>query len=121
MIIGSKIKEKRIALGLSQDELGKRLGVSKVSICGYEKGTRTPTIQNFVDLMAILGLTPDELLGREVTVNIDGVSDKDNEYVAHLSKTDLQIIKELKKHGRLYNKVVADPVRSIELFDRLSK
>ena len=25
MIIGSKIKEKRIALGLSQDELGKRL------------------------------------------------------------------------------------------------
>lgn len=44
MIIGSKIKEKRIALGLSQDELGKRLGVSKVSICGYEKGTRTPTI-----------------------------------------------------------------------------
>ena len=98
MIIGSKIKEKRIALGLSQDELGKRLGVSKVSICGYEKGTRTPTIQN-----------------------IDGVSDKDNEYVAHLSKTDLQIIKELKKHGRLYNKVVADPVRTIELFDRLSK
>lgn len=121
MIIGSKIKEKRIALGFSQEELGEKLGVSKVSICGYEKGTRTPTMQNFIDLIEILGLTPDELLGREVKTVIDGVKDREEEYVAHLSKADLQIIKELKKHGKLYNKVVADPARSIELFDRLSK
>ena len=117
MVIGSKIKERRIKLGLSQEELGQKLGVSKVSICGYEKGTRTPTIENFIDLIEILDLTPDELLGREVKV----VAEKDEEYTAHISKQDLQFLKEIKKHGRLYNKVIEDPARSVELIDRLYK
>ncbi len=117
MIIGSKVKERRIALGLSQEQLGQKLGVSKVSICGYENGTRTPTMQNFIDIMEILGLTPDELLGREVNV----VAEKDEQYKVYLSKLDLQLLKEFKKHGKLYNKLMQDPVRSVELIDRLYK
>ena len=50
MIIGKRLKEARIKKGMSQEELGNILGVSKVSICGYEKGTRTPTMENFLDL-----------------------------------------------------------------------
>lgn len=117
MIIGSKIKEKRIALGLSQEQLGEKLGVSKVSICGYENGTRTPTMQNFIDIMEILGLTPDDLLGREVKV----IAEKEEQYKVYVSKLDLQLLKELKKHGKLYNKIMQDPVRSVELIDRLYK
>lgn len=117
MIIGSKIKEKRIALGLSQEQLGQKLGVSKVSICGYENGTRTPTMQNFIDIMEILGLTPDDLLGREVKV----ISEKEEQYKIYVSKLDLQLLKELKKHGKLYNKIMQDPARSVELIDRLYK
>lgn len=117
MVIGSKIKEKRLKLGMSQEQLGQKLGVSKVSICGYEKGTRTPTMQNFMDIVEILDLTPDELLGREVKV----VNDKEEVYSAYVSKIDLQIIKELKQHGKLYNKIASDPNRAIELIDRLYK
>lgn len=117
MIIGSKIKEKRIALGLSQEQLGQKLGVSKVSICGYENGTRTPTMQNFIDIMEILNLTPDELLGREVGV----IAEKGEQYKVYVSKLELQLLKELKKHGRLYNKIMQDPARSAELIDRLYK
>lgn len=117
MIIGSKIKEKRIALGLSQEQLGEKLGVSKVSICGYENGTRTPTMQNFIDIMEILGLTPDDLLGREVKV----IAEKEEQYKVYVSKLDLQLLKELKKHGKLYNKIMQDPARSVELIDRLYK
>ena len=117
MIVGSKIKEKRIAKGLSQQKLGDLLGVTKVSICGYEKGVRTPTLQNFMDLIDILDLTPDELLGREVKV----VGEKEEVYTAHVSKVDLQIIKELKVHKKLYNAVASDPKRTIELLDRLYK
>ncbi len=117
MVIGSKIKEKRLQLGMSQEELGQKMGVSKVSICGYERGTRTPTIENFVDMIRILDLTPDELLGREVKV----INDKEEVYSAYVSKIDLQILKELKTHGKLYNKIASDPKRTIELIDRLCK
>ena len=48
MIIGKRIKNARTKKGLTQEELGKLLGVSKVSICGYERGTRTPTMENCV-------------------------------------------------------------------------
>ena len=117
MIVGSKIKNKRMQLGLSQEELGEKLGVTKVSVCGYEKGTRTPNLKNFVDLLDILDLTPNELLGREVKT----VCETDGTYTAFVSKADLQILKELKIHSNLYNKIAEDPRRSIELIDRLYK
>jgi transcriptional regulator with XRE-family HTH domain len=47
MIIGERIKKERIKRNLSQQQLGDMLGVSKVSICGYETGTRTPTMETF--------------------------------------------------------------------------
>lgn len=37
MIIGKRIKLLRIQKRLSQEELGNYLGVTKVSICGYER------------------------------------------------------------------------------------
>lgn len=66
MINGEKVKNERIKRGLSQEELGKILGVTKVSVCGYEKGTRTPTLETFIHLLDVLELSPDELLGRTV-------------------------------------------------------
>ena len=68
MIIGERIKLARKAKHLSQQELGDLLGVTKVSICGYEKGVRIPTMENFEQLLDILELTPDYLLGRDVNV-----------------------------------------------------
>ena len=43
MIVGERIKEARLTKNMSQQELGDKMGVTKVSISGYEKGTRTPT------------------------------------------------------------------------------
>ena len=54
MIIGERVKEARKNKNLSQQQLGDMLGVSKVSICGYENGVRIPTIENFVQLLDIL-------------------------------------------------------------------
>ncbi len=117
MIIGSKVKDKRTKLGISQAKLGEMLGVTKVSVCGYEKGTRTPTLQNFVDLLDILSMDANELLGREVKA----VSENEEQYTAYVSKKDLQILKELKTHRKLYNSMMEDPRRTIELLDRLYK
>ena len=49
MILFSKrLKELRQKAGLTQSELGKMVGVTKVSICCYENGTRTPTLDTLV-------------------------------------------------------------------------
>ena len=114
MIIGKRLKEARVKKGMSQEELGNLLGVSKVSICGYEKGTRTPTMENFLDLIEILNLEPDYVLGRDRTV----VSETKREYKLKMADEDIQIIKELKNNRELYNKFCADPKRVIELISR---
>lgn len=117
MIIGQRIRKARKEKGLSQEELGSKIGVSKVSICGYEKGTRTPTIENFEDLLRILELEPDYILGREKTV----VSESDTNYTVKMSNIDIQIINEIKKNRELYNKMCEDPLRTIELINRKMK
>ena len=44
-MIGKRLKELRIQKGLSQQDLGDAIGVTKVSICGYENGTRLPNLE----------------------------------------------------------------------------
>lgn len=114
MILGKRIKEARIKKNLSQEELGKLLGVTKVSICGYEKGTRTPTMENFLDLIKILELEPDYVLGRDKLV----VSENNEDYKIKMAEEDIQIIKELKNNKELYNKLCEDPKRTIDLINR---
>lgn len=117
MLIGNRVKEARKSKGLSQQELGDMLGVSKVSVCGYETGTRIPTLENFLQLIEILDLTPDYLLGREVNV----VAEDTEEYSVKLSKYDIEIINELKKHNELYNMLIKDSKRTVELISRKIK
>lgn len=114
MIIGKRIEEARKKMGMTQEQLGNILGVSKVSICGYEKGTRTPTMENFLDLIEILGLEPDYVLGRDIEVK----NKKDKSYKIIMAEEDIQIIKELKNNRELYNKLCSDPKRIIELINR---
>ena len=45
MPIGDCIKAARENAGLTQDELGKRIGVTGVTIMRYEKGTRQPRLE----------------------------------------------------------------------------
>ena len=92
MIIGSRIKEARLKKKMSQEQLGAILGVSKVSVCGYEKGTRTPTMENFLQLIEILDLEPDYVLGRDNEVR----SEKNRDCKVIVADEDLQIIKEIK-------------------------
>lgn len=116
MIIGDRIKRRRIEKGYSQKELGILINVSKVSICGYETGNRKPTIDTFIDLVNVLGVTPEYLLGLDVDVIEDNT-----DYSIRMAHEDIEIIKELKKNPELYNKIVVDPKRMIELIRRRVK
>lgn len=111
------LKQARKKLGLSQDQLAQKLGVSKVAICWYENNDRTPTLEHFIELADILGLSLDELSGREVNV----VSEGEEDYVIKLPKRDLEIISEIKKYKKLYKNLYSDPERTMKLIDKRMK
>lgn len=50
MLIGKRIKSLRKGRGLTQEELGKIINVTKVSICCYENETRIPTLETLLAL-----------------------------------------------------------------------
>ena len=54
MSIGSRIKERREAISITQEELANLLGVSKGAIGNYEAGISYPKIENMTKLFEIL-------------------------------------------------------------------
>lgn len=70
--IGERIKEQRLSKDLTQEELGRRIGVAKATINKYETGViqnlKRPTIEK---LAAALSTTPDYLMGwSDNTMNV---------------------------------------------------
>ena len=63
MNIGEKIRQARISKGMTQEELGKALGVQNSAIAKYEKGRvvniKRSTLKKISD---ILGIAPSELI-----------------------------------------------------------
>ena len=117
IISGEKIREARKNLGLSQEALAQKLGVSKVTICWYENGDRIPSLENFVKLTEVLNLTPYEIFGKEVSV----VAEDEENYTVRLSKKDLEIISEIKEKKELYKRLYEEPKRTVELIERKLK
>ena len=113
-MIGKRVKELRIKLGLSQQELGNAVGVTKVSICGYENGSRIPNLDNLVKLAHTLETTTDFLLGREVIVN----NEENKRYLGSFSYEDVCLIMELRHYPNLYNKLLKDPKRSASVINK---
>lgn len=61
---GDVIKERRLALGLTQDELGERLGLQKSAIAKYESGRVKNLKRSVIQKMAeVLEVTPSYLMG----------------------------------------------------------
>lgn len=114
MINGARLRALRLEKGLTQEELGNLLGVSKVAVCGYEKGNKTPGLRRIEFLTNYFNVSSDFLLGNDVNV----VCETDAEYTIKLSKEDITIIKELKKNKDLYQKLCEDPKRTIALINK---
>lgn len=57
--IGRKIRERRMELGLSQEELGEKLDVSYQQVQKYEKGTSQLTVEKLQKVARILDVRID--------------------------------------------------------------
>jgi transcriptional regulator with XRE-family HTH domain len=63
--LGKKIKELRTEEGISQKELGQRLGFCNQTISFWESGEREPDMDTLVKLAKYFNVTTDYLLGCE--------------------------------------------------------
>jgi transcriptional regulator with XRE-family HTH domain len=59
--IGDRIRERRLAIGMSQAELGRIVGVSRAAPGQWESGASVPTGPNLVAIAAALQTTPEYL------------------------------------------------------------
>ncbi|MGO2892451.1 MAG: helix-turn-helix domain-containing protein [Enterococcus devriesei] len=65
MGFSSRLKELRTSKNLTQQQLGEKIHVSKVSISGYERGERSPDRETLTSLADFFEVSTDFLLGRE--------------------------------------------------------
>ncbi len=108
MTVGETIQKYRKGLGLSQEELGQKLLVSRQTISQWEKGQTVPTIDNLMRLREILGVSVDELLGLENNINDipeTEQSEPKETYKFNFSKSELTEIYSIQKKS-IYKKVI---------------
>ena len=103
MSIGTRIKECREKLGITQEELAALLGVSKGAIGNYESGNGYPKVENMTKLFKILQTDANFLFQDEVESKKNAVISSQEEY-------------HIKKYRTLdeYGKEVVDSVLDIE-------
>lgn len=107
MILGYRLRELRKENKMSQEDLGNLLGVTKVSVSGYENGTRVPSLDILNGMLDVFGVSADYLLGRELNV----VCEDDNNVTMTLSTSDIEIIKEIRSNPSLFNSIANNPKR----------
>ncbi|WP_431029650.1 helix-turn-helix domain-containing protein [Lysinibacillus sp. LZ02] len=62
MEIGDRITNRRKELKLTQDQLAKLSGLSRVSIGNYERGDRVPDVESTQKIAKALGVTANDLI-----------------------------------------------------------
>lgn len=114
MILGYRLRELRKENNMSQDELGKLLGVTKVSISGYENGNRIPSLDVLNQILDVFGVSADYLMGRELNV----VCEDDENIRISLSISDIEIIREIRTNNALFNAIASNPKRFFSSFNK---
>lgn len=92
MTIGQRIAQKRKELGLSQEALGEKLGVSRQSIYKWESDAALPEIDKLIALSKLFGISIGVLLGVEEEA---AEADKAAEPSPDLTEAQLKMVEEI--------------------------
>ena len=87
MTTGTRIAQKRKELGLSQEQLGEQLSVSRQSIYKWESDTVLPEVEKLVALSKLFSVTVGWLLGVE--------EDSKDTWDGELSEAQLRMVEEI--------------------------
>ena len=92
MTIGQRIAQKRKELGLSQEALGSKLGVSRQSIYKWEADSALPEIDKLIALSRLFGVSVGWLLGVEEPPEADAAP---AETGGGLTEAQLKMVEEM--------------------------
>jgi transcriptional regulator with XRE-family HTH domain len=85
---GKRLKKLRILHELSQEQLAKRLGMTKSVVSAYENGIRMPSYEALISIARIFKVSTDYLLGVENKICLD---------LSGLTSAEISAIKKLVK------------------------
>ena len=76
-MFSERIKSLRQSLGLNQVEFGKKIGVTKQSVCNWENSNILPSIEMLVRIAETFSVSTDYILGLEkrTVVDVSGLSE----------------------------------------------
>lgn len=117
MFIGSRLRNLRIKNNMTQEELGRKLNVTKVSVCCYERNIRTPSLETLEDLVSLFNVSSDYFLGKD----IPAIKEDSKPYGVYISKEELTFLKKLRLNKELYKTIMEDPKRMVQLIDKKLK
>lgn len=103
-----QIKELRKEKNMSQEELGKRVGKSKVAICNYENGINFPSLDTLIALAKALDCSVDYLLG----VEYDELEQL---------RRDEYILKSIKRNNTVYEYLLQDTRNNVKKIEEIIK
>ena len=89
MSIGQRIAQKRKEMGLSQEALGRQLGVSRQSIYKWESDAALPEIEKLIALSRLFGVSVGWLLG------VEDETAPAQEPSGELTETQLKMVEEI--------------------------
>jgi len=69
-LFGSHVKELRLSLGLSQEQLATLCELDRTYISGIERGKRNLSLVNIVKLASSLNISPSELMNFKEEINL---------------------------------------------------
>lgn len=86
--IPERIKDIRDKNGLTQEELARKMSITRSSVNAWEMGISMPSPENLVRLSEIFNVSTDYILGvdNRETVSIDNLSDEKKKIVYELVK-----------------------------------
>lgn len=100
--LGNNIKKEREARELTQNELGKILGVSKQTVSSWENNTKRPRVDKLNALADLFNTTVDNLLEKKSIPKEEEKYYKIAKEICELEKEDREFIKRMIK--KLNNK-----------------
>ena len=89
MTVGEKIQFYRKKIGLSQEELGQMMLVSRQTVSLWEMDKTLPTVDNLIRLKEIFLISIDDILSESEPTERKGIEPKES-YVFKYEKADLQ-------------------------------
>lgn len=95
MTIGQRIAQRRKALGLSQEQLGAQLGVSRQAIYKWESDAALPEIEKLVTLSRLFSVSVGWLLGEETDAPEGADAGAPVEDEGELTEAQLRMVEEL--------------------------